>query len=116
MVPPWNIRLSSTPWNSMDTPDGHSMKFNRIPWTSMEFYGTPWTFHGTLWNSMDTQWHTMELHGTPQTLESHAWSSMHMPWKLHGVPWNSMKSMEFHGVISHGNCTHKNRVVGLIML
>ena len=37
----------------MYTPDGHSMKFNRIPWTSMEFHGIPciwnsWEFHGVI--------------------------------------------------------------------
>ena len=42
----------------MDTPDGHSMKFNRIPWDSMELHGTPQTLHGVPWNSM-------ELHGIP---------------------------------------------------
>ena len=79
----------------------HSMKFNRIPWTSMELYGTPWTLHGTQWNSIDTPWNSMELHGpsmelngTPQT----PWSSMDMPWKLHGVPCNPM---ELHGTL-HG--------------
>ena len=97
------------------------MEFHRIPWSFMEFCGSPMEFHGSSMELHGVPWKlhgsSMEFHGVPWKPQGLSWSSMEAPWKpvesievswnTDGVPW---KLTEFH-CVTHNSLKIKEWVI-----